>query len=111
MVELVDTLVLEASLRVRVRVSLWAPNKENRLRNLKGKRVKEFGSVVVVEDGKFDKALRQFKKKVEDSGLLKDLRDRQEYVKPSIKRKLAKNAAKKRWQKKLREQSMPAKMY
>lgn len=25
MVELVDTLVLEASLRVRVRVSLWAP--------------------------------------------------------------------------------------
>jgi small subunit ribosomal protein S21 len=111
MVELVDTLVLEASLRVRVRVSLWAPYKENILRNLKGKRIKEFGSTVVVEDGKFEKAIRQFKKKVEESGLLMDLRERQAYIKPTTKRKVAKNAAKKRWKKKLALQSMPPKMY
>ena len=81
------------------------------MRNLKGKRVKEFGSVVVVEDGKFEKAMRQFKKKVEESGLLMDLRERQAYVKPTTKRKVAKNAAKKRWKKKLAQQSMPPKMY
>ena len=81
------------------------------LRNMKGKRVKEFGSVVVVEDGKFEKAIRQFKKKVEESGLLMDLRERQAYIKPTTKRKVAKNAAKKRWKKKLALQSMPEKLY
>ena len=78
---------------------------------MKGKRTKEFGSVVVVEDGKFDKALRQFKRKVEDSGLLMELRERQSYTKPTTKRKMAKNAAKKRWQKKLAKQSMPKRLY
>ena len=75
------------------------------------KREKHFGLTVVVEDGKFEKALRQFKKKVEESGLLKEVKDRQQYVKPSIKRKLAKNAAKKRWQKKLSQDSLPKKDY
>jgi len=78
---------------------------------LKGKRIKEFGSTVVVEDGKFEKALRQFKKKVEESGLLKEVKDRQQYVKPTTKRKMAKNAAKKRWQKKLAMQKLPEKLY
>ena len=81
------------------------------MRNLKGKRVKEFGSVVVVEDGKFEKAIRQFKKKVEESGLLMNLRERQAYIKPTTKRKVAKNAAKKRWKKKLALQSMPDRLY
>lgn len=75
------------------------------------KREKHFGLTVVVEDGKFEKALRQFKKKVEESGLLKEVKDRQQYVKPSIQRKLAKNAAKKRWQKKLSQDSLPKKDY
>ena len=75
------------------------------------KREKTFGLTVLVEDGRFDKALRQFKKKVEESGLLKEVRDRQEYVKPSIKRKLAKSAAKKRWQKKLSKDTLPEKLY
>jgi small subunit ribosomal protein S21 len=75
------------------------------------KREKHFGLTVVVEDGKFEKALRTFKKKVEESGLLKEVKDRQQYVKPSIKRKLAKSAAKKRWQKKLSQDSLPKKEY
>ena len=81
------------------------------MRNLKGKRTKNFGMTVVVEDGKFEKALRQFKKKVEDAGLLKEVKDRQQYTKPTTKRKMAKNAAKKRWQKKLAQQSMPERLY
>lgn len=75
------------------------------------KREKHFGLTVVVEYGKFEKALRTFKKKVEESGLLKEVKDRQQYVKPSIKRKLAKSAAKKRWQKKLSQDSLPKKEY
>ena len=78
---------------------------------MRKKKEKSFGLNVVVEDGKFEEALRQFKKKVEESGLLKEVKDRGQYVKPSMQRKLAKNAAKKRWQKKLREDSLPKKMY
>ena len=81
------------------------------MRNMKGKKVKEFGSTVVVEDGKFEKALREFKKKVEDSGLLMNIRERQAYIKPTTKRKMAKSAAKKRWKKKLAQQSMPDRLY
>jgi len=81
------------------------------LRNLKGKRIKEFGSTVIVEDGKFEKAIRQFKKRVEESGLLMNLREKEAYIKPTTKRKAAKNAAKKRWKKKLEQQSIPPKMY
>jgi small subunit ribosomal protein S21 len=75
------------------------------------KKQKSFGLTVVVEDGKFEKAMRLFKKKVDDSGLLKELRDREAYVKPTIRRKLAKNAARKRWQKYLESQELPQKHY
>ncbi len=75
------------------------------------KKQKSFGLTVIVEDGKFEKAMRLFKKKVDDSGLLKEVRDRMEYVKPTIKRKLAKNAAKKRWQRYLESQELPQKHY
>ena len=81
------------------------------MKNAKGKKPKTFGLTVIVEEGKFEKALRQFKKKVEDSGLIQEIRERQQYVKPSIKRKLAKNAAKKRWQKKLAQDSLPKQLY
>jgi ribosomal protein S21 len=47
------------------------------------------------------KALRIFRKKVDNSGLLKDVKDRMEYVKPCTERKLAHNRAVKRWQKKM----------
>lgn len=75
------------------------------------KRRKSFGLTVIVEDGKFEKAMRLFKKKVDDSGLLKEVRDREAYVKPTIRRKLAKNAARKRWQKYLESQTLPTKNY
>ena len=64
-----------------------------------------------VRDGNVEKALRKFKKKMNNSKILQDFKARQEYVKPSTRRKLAKNAAKKRWQKKLTQQLMPPKQY
>ena len=48
----------------------------------------------------FEKAIRLFKRKVEDSGLLKEVKDRMEFEKPSVARKVAKGRAVKRWQKK-----------
>jgi len=69
------------------------------------------GRSVNVKDGQVDKALRKFKKKVNNSGVLLEVRNRQNYVKPSTKRKLEKSDAKKRWQKHLRQQQLPNKNY
>ena len=67
------------------------------------------GRKVLVQDGNTEKALRKFKKKITDSGLLQEVRDRQEFVKPTVRRKLAKSQAKRRWQKYSRDQSLPKK--
>ena len=66
---------------------------------------------VIVFDGNVEKALRKFKKKVAESGKLQEVRERQEYVKPTVKRKIAKNLAKRRWKKYLRDQKLPPKLY
>lgn len=69
------------------------------------------GRQVLVQDGNVDKALRKFKKKIADMGIVQEVRDRQEYVKPTTKRKLAQGQARRRWQKYLRDQSLPKKLY
>jgi len=69
------------------------------------------GKKVLVQDDNVDKALRKFKKKVSDDGLLLELQSRQTFVKPSIKRKLAKSYAEKRWKKYLAAQQLPKKLY
>lgn len=69
------------------------------------------GLRVFVENDRIDKAIRLFKKKVDDSGLLKELRDRECYTKPSIGRKLKRNAAVKRWKKTLSASQLPKRMY
>jgi small subunit ribosomal protein S21 len=73
--------------------------------------VKHFGKIVVVTDGNIEKALRKFKKKVQESGLLDDLRARETYEKPTTERKRKKGAAKARWRKQLRNQQLPKKLY
>jgi small subunit ribosomal protein S21 len=57
------------------------------------------GRKVFVKDGNVEKALRKFKKKISESGLLQELQERERYTKPSVKKKLARSIAKKRWQK------------
>ena len=69
------------------------------------------GRRVIVQDGNFEKALRKFKKKISDMDVLQEVRDRQEFVKPTVQRKLAKGQAKRRWQKYLRDQSLPKKLF
>lgn len=63
------------------------------------------GRKVIVKDGNVEKALRKFKKKVSESGLLLELQKRETYTKPSVKNKVARAMAKKRWQKQLAQQN------
>lgn len=69
------------------------------------------GRRVQVHDGNWEKALRKLKKKISESNLLQEVRDRQEFVKPTIKRKIAKSQAKRRWKKYLRDQQLPPKLF
>ena len=69
------------------------------------------GSVIEVHDGNVEKALRKLKKKVAESGILQELREREHYEKPTTARKKAKNAAKRRWQKRLASEQLPKKLY
>ena len=69
------------------------------------------GRRVQVHDGNWEKALRKLKKKISDSGLLQEVKDRQEFTKPTIKRKIAKSQAVRRWKKHLRDQQLPPKLF
>jgi ribosomal protein S21 len=51
------------------------------------------------------------KKKVSDDNLLLDLQNKQFFVKPTIKRKLAKKQAVKRWKRFLASQELPKQYY
>ncbi len=73
--------------------------------------MKFYGKTVIVKDDNVEKALRKFKKKVLESGLLQDLRDRETYEKPTTRRKRKKSAAKNRWRKQLASQSLPKNLY
>jgi len=69
------------------------------------------GKKVIVQDGNVDKALRKLKKKVAESGLFMELQDRETYTKPSVRRKLAKSIAKKRWQRHIQSQQLPPRSF
>jgi small subunit ribosomal protein S21 len=69
------------------------------------------GRSVIVTDGNIEKALRKFKKKIQTSGILNDLRLKEHYVKPTTERKIKRSAAKNRWRKQLAEQALPKKLY
>jgi small subunit ribosomal protein S21 len=63
---------------------------------------------VYVKDGNVEKAIRQLKKKLTKDNRLQTVRDKEWYNKPTWKRKAAKEAAKKRWQRKVRELNKPS---
>lgn len=58
------------------------------------------GISVVVRNNDFNGALRKFKKKVQEAGIIQEVRRRQEYVKPSEIKRKAKAAGRARWLKK-----------
>lgn len=69
------------------------------------------GNRVYVVNDNVDQALRKFKKRVNDSGLLKDLQAKEAYEKPSITRKVKAKAARNRWRRKLSSDTIPKKLY
>jgi small subunit ribosomal protein S21 len=73
--------------------------------------MREYKNSVKVTDGNVEKALRKFKKKIIDSGLLDELRSRETYEKPTTERKRKKGAARARWRKQLRSQQLPKKLF
>jgi len=73
--------------------------------------VREYKKSVKVPDGNVEKALRKFKKKIQEDGLLDELRARETYEKPTTERKRKKGAARARWRKQLRSQQLPKKLY
>jgi small subunit ribosomal protein S21 len=64
-----------------------------------------------VVDGNVEKALRKFKKKIQEDGLLEELRARETYEKPTTERKRKKGAARARLRKQIRQQQLPKKLY
>jgi small subunit ribosomal protein S21 len=63
----------------------------------------EWMPAVVVRDGEsFESALKRFKKQCEKTGILSEIKKREHYEKPSVKRKKKILAAKKRALKKLK---------
>jgi small subunit ribosomal protein S21 len=68
-------------------------------------------SVRVRENEPFEAALRRFKRTIEKTGLLTELRAREFYEKPTSERKRKKAAAIKRHYKRLRSQQLPPKLY
>jgi small subunit ribosomal protein S21 len=73
--------------------------------------MREYKRSVIVKDGNVEKALRKFKKKIQEQGLLVELKERETYEKPTTARKRKKAAARNRRQKQLRSQQLPKKLY
>lgn len=77
----------------------------NKIKNSRGT------GVVVKENENINQAMRRFKKKVEEAGILDTLRSKEFYEKPTTERKRKRGAAAARWRKKLRENELPRKQY
>jgi len=80
-------------------------NNNNHKRHLKGT------TIIVTDNMPFNVAMRKFKQKVNDSGILEEVKSRGFYEKPTTVRKRKKGAARARHLKKLRDSSMPKKLY
>ena len=61
------------------------------------------GLRVEVRNNDINGAWRKFKRLVANEGILKEVRDRQHYEKPSVKKRRAKAMQRRRWQKKITE--------
>lgn len=63
------------------------------------------------ENEPLDVALRRFRRAIENTGLLKELRARMSYEKPTAERKRKKAAAVARQRQRIRRAKLPKKMY
>jgi small subunit ribosomal protein S21 len=80
-------------------------DKKVKMNNFNGRRVE-------LRDGEdINRALRKFKNKVEDSGIMDELRKREFFEKPTTERKRRHGAAVNRYKKKLEKERLPTKLY
>ncbi|GLB46914.1 hypothetical protein WR164_08930 [Philodulcilactobacillus myokoensis] len=68
-------------------------------------------STKIHKNESFDKALRRFKRSVSRNGTLREYRKREFYEKPSVRRKLKSEAARKRDSKKRRRRHQRQRFY
>lgn len=61
------------------------------------------GLFVEVRNDDFNRALRTFSKKVQDTGILKEIKERMAYEPPSVERQRLKKQARKRWERQVEE--------
>jgi len=59
------------------------------------------------DNERFESLLRRFKKSVDAADIIQQCKEREFYEKPSSKRKRAKAAAVKRWEKQVRDNELP----
>ncbi len=59
--------------------------------------------VIAKKNESFEKLLRRFKRAIEKDDIINEIRKREYYEKPTVARKRAKAAAKKRWERKYEE--------
>jgi small subunit ribosomal protein S21 len=69
------------------------------------------GSSVEVRNDNVEKALRTFKKKIQESGKLIELKEKEFYEKPTTKRRRIKNQQVRRAQKKREAEALPKRLY
>jgi len=69
------------------------------------------GSTVIVQNDNVEKAIRLFKKKIQESGKLIELREKEFYEKPSVTRRKTKNQQARRAQKRREAEALPKKMF
>ena len=81
-----------------------APNRQNKP-DPKKDTVTVQGLSVEVRDDRFNDALRKFKKKVQEDGRLQTVKNREEYIKPCVKRNRAAAAARSRHLKQLAKEN------
>ena len=62
--------------------------------------------VIAKKNESFEKLMRRFKRAVEKDDLINELRKREFYEKPTSKRKRARAAARKRWERKQSEMNL-----
>ena len=73
---------------------------------------KSKGTGITMHDNEnINQALRRFKRKIDEYGILEDVKSKEFYEKPTTERKRKKGAAKARHRKQLQRESLPKKLY
>ena len=68
----------------------------NKADNLSQREVKTVSVVKVGENESLDNAIKRFKRKCQKDGIIGDIKKNQEYLKPSVRKKLKSEEARKR---------------